>query len=293
MNRRLILMMATTLALLFFAFCALLWWMASALTVPRHQVVQLADDLKVVQLSFRAADSTKLAGSYLAPSKANTGCVLLLHGNGGSRAQFVQQLRILQGAGFGALAIDFRGHGESGGTMTTAGGYEKLDADAAFDVLKQRCPNRKIGIYGFSLGGASALLGSAASRADAIILDAVYQDIHKAIFVRLNNALGSIGARIVTWPLLRMLELKTGLRMDDMDNAKAAARIRAPALLLIGGADWAAPENQMKAIGSALKSTDISYIVVPHALHGANAAMLGKAYPPLLLGFFERTLTEK
>lgn len=290
MIRRLIRTVAILAILLLFAASAGFWSLATMLTKPHSEAVLLPNDLKLEPVELVTADAISLASSYLAPTKAGTGCVLLLHGNGGNRAQFVQQLRLLQKNGYGALAIDFRGQGESGGTMTTAGGFERLDADAGFAALKQRCPNRKIGVYGFSLGGASALFGSAAAQADALVLDAVYQDIQKAIYVRLKKTFGSRGAGIATRPLLWALEIKTGLRMDDMDNVRAAARVYAPTLLLIGGSDYAAPESQMRAIGKALHSRDVRYVLVPHSSHGANAAMLGKSYDPLLLDFFERNL---
>ena len=68
----------------------------------------------------------------------------------------------LNNAGFDALAIDFRGHGESeGGNFASFSDsdYQKmiLDVGAADEYLKNKDPNLKITIVGASIGANTAL----------------------------------------------------------------------------------------------------------------------------------------
>jgi uncharacterized protein len=263
----------------------LTWWMAGVLTQPRASSVDMPTKLGAETISLKSADGLLIKGSFLPPRKLQSRCILFLHGNGGNRSQFRSQLSFLKAHGHGALAIDFRAHGESGGKLATAGGFEFQDADVAFDALKQRCGDRKIFVYGLSLGGAAALQGKAATKADGVILDAVYQDIEKAISVRLDHMLGLTGGKIFTPLLMQMLEWRTGIDRQKMDNVKAAQKVTAPMLLLIGGDDWQAPESQMMAIAKASHSKSVRTVVVPNAVHGANAHMLGKDYAPLILSF--------
>jgi uncharacterized protein len=282
-------------AMMFFGAALLLaacWWLSGVLTQPRPSSVLVPTELALQSLSFKSSDNIDISASYLPPQNASTTCILFLHGNGGSRLQFVSQLRMLKEAGFGALAIDFRGHGQSKGKLTTAGGYEARDADAAFDVLLHRCGPRKIIVYGFSLGGAAALQGKVAANADGLVLDAVYQNIEMAISVRLEHLLGRTSGKLLTPVILKMLEIRTGLVTSNMDNVRHAKSVTAPMLMLIGGADWQAPESQMRAIAKASQSKSIKTIVVPGSPHGANAHYLGNRYKPVLLTFIDNVIKQ-
>ncbi len=264
------------------------WWLAGVLTKPRPAPVSMPARLALQTVTLQTSDGIRIAGSYLPPRNAQAGCMLLLHGNGRNRSQFISQLAMLQSAGHGALAIDFRGHGQSGGKLATAGGFEALDANVAFDALKLHCGARKIVIYGFSLGGAAALQGYAAAKADGLILDAVYQNITLAVAVRLQYAFGEFPARLLTPILLEMLKLRTGLDPEKMDNAMHARRVMSPMLMLAGAADWQAPTSQMAAIASASSSKSVQTILVPQSTHGGNAHYLGSRYQPLLLEFLSQ-----
>ena len=81
--------------------------------------------------------------------------VLLLHGNGGSHATFVQVTDTLVSAGLGVIAIDMRGQGQSTrGTLPLT--YELFSADAVsvLDHLGVQAAH----IIGHSDGGIEALL---------------------------------------------------------------------------------------------------------------------------------------
>jgi uncharacterized protein len=93
--------------------------------------------------------------------------VLLLHGFGSEKNEvgniFERLSKRLAQNGIASLRIDFRGSGESAGSMVEASLHSYIDdADAALQYLfslKEINPLR-IGILGFSLGGAIAMLVS-------------------------------------------------------------------------------------------------------------------------------------
>jgi uncharacterized protein len=100
-------------------------------------------------------------------SKLPLPAVLLLHGFGSEKNEvgniFERLSKRLAQNGIASLRIDFRGSGESAGTMAEASLHSYIDdADAALQYLfslKEINPLR-MGILGFSLGGAIAMLVS-------------------------------------------------------------------------------------------------------------------------------------
>jgi non-heme chloroperoxidase len=97
------------------------------------------------------------------------GTVLLLHGGGQTRHSWARTARRLEAAGYVAVAVDFRGHGDS--EWDPAGDYS-LDAFAGDLVaIVATLPERPT-LVGASLGGITALLaaGEHADLARALVL---------------------------------------------------------------------------------------------------------------------------
>ena len=110
-----------------------------------------------VRVQMTAADGVRLSGWYL-PSR-NGAAVVLRHGAGSTAANTVAHAQILHDAGYGVLATDARGHGDSGGQGMDLGWYGDLDIRAAIDALAERAevdPGR-IGVVGLSMGGEEAI----------------------------------------------------------------------------------------------------------------------------------------
>jgi dienelactone hydrolase len=117
------------------------------------------DDLSLVHETVRVttADGVDLAGWYL-PS-ANGAAVVMLHGAGSTRSNVLHHAAALAESGFGVVALDARGHGESDGVAMDFGWYGDLDIAAGVDYLEQRpeVDPARIGLVGFSLGGEAAI----------------------------------------------------------------------------------------------------------------------------------------
>ncbi len=92
----------------------------------------------------------------------NSTAIILLHGAGASREAVRPYAELLAWHGFGVLALDLRGHGESGGSTNRLGWQGTRDVGAAVAFLEERPGGRKIGGLGISLGG-EVLLGAASA----------------------------------------------------------------------------------------------------------------------------------
>jgi len=91
-------------------------------------------------------------------------CVVLAHGGRFNKESWAKQARILAGAGFRVLAIDFRGYGQSRGP----GDSDPLSAPLHLDVLAavlylRNTGAKTVAVVGGSMGGAAAGDASIAS----------------------------------------------------------------------------------------------------------------------------------
>lgn len=108
-------------------------------------------------VSVATSDGERLAGWY-APSTSGAALVLL-PGSGSSSAALGRHAAVLSEAGFGVLALDPRGQGESTGRGNDWGWFGDQDVPAAVTWLTEQedvDPDR-IAVVGLSMGGEEAI----------------------------------------------------------------------------------------------------------------------------------------
>lgn len=115
------------------------------------------------KISFAAADKTPLSGTFYAKDGiSGMPGIALAHGFAGAR--YPKMARHLAELGFGVLAFDFRGYGESGGERGRVVPKEQtLDIKGAVTWLasRQEIDAQRIGVVGSSLGGSVAIMAVA------------------------------------------------------------------------------------------------------------------------------------
>jgi pimeloyl-ACP methyl ester carboxylesterase len=126
---------------------------------------------------FMTSDDIRLSGWYVPkqgePSEA---AVIILHGYPASKGDLVARASFLA-KDYNLLFFDFRYFGQSAGSMTTVGATETEDLLAAIRLLKVR-GMKKIGVYGFSLGGAVALMTLPLTKEiDAVVSEGAYASL--------------------------------------------------------------------------------------------------------------------
>ncbi|RXH28939.1 hypothetical protein XH99_14115 [Bradyrhizobium nanningense] len=98
----------------------------------------------------RVIEGLRLGVLESAPSSVG---VLLIHGNSSSKEVFAGQFRALQTAGFGVVAPDLPGHGESDWSRTPRKTYSFPGYAAVLHGLMTRLGYRSYHVIGWSLGG--------------------------------------------------------------------------------------------------------------------------------------------
>jgi pimeloyl-ACP methyl ester carboxylesterase len=240
-----------------------------------------------VEVALTAKDGVKIAASYVPSADANAPVILMLHGNGSSRSQFTGHVPWLNAHGYSAMVIDFRGHGESAAEPKSFGHFESRDAEAALRWIKRKHPQSKIGVIGVSLGGASALLGRSGPLAvDAMVLQAVYPDIDRAIRNRVTSQGHWALAAILTPLLTYQSYFRYGVWPDQISPLNSAQKYKGPVLVIGGELDSYTPVAESKALSQAFPGQRALWIMrglEHHQVSGANS----EEYAQRLLKFFD------
>ena len=235
------------------------------------------DDVRI-----RADDGTQLAGWWIAPR--NGAAVILLPGAGSTRDDVLAHAAIVAGHGYGALLLDARGHGESGGRSMEFGWGHDRDVRAATTWVLERPGVDRVGVFGLSMGGEVALTTAATDpRVDAVVAEgasartwddaANEPDPHP---VGLAN----------TWVMFTAADLLTPERPPAalLDLVPA---IEAPTLLIVGAP---ANERTLGALYADAAPDTISMWSIPQAPHVGGLATEPDRYPQRVLAHLDAAL---
>lgn len=244
-------------------------WSLASMIAAGHASAVSPVPAPAQQVRLKARDGTQIAGTYWPGRRADAPAVLLLHGVGASRNQTAPMAEALVAQGYAALAIDLRGHGESTITDHSYGLDEGLDARAAFDWLKARQHQARIGVIGISLGGAAALVGrDGPVPADALVLVAVFPDIRAAIYNRMAAVLTPLGGALAE-PLLSFQSVpRYGVWPGRIAPITAIRDFRAPVFVIGGAEDRYTPPAETRALLAAAPNRRGLWLV-PGLSHGA------------------------
>ena len=128
---------------------------------PRWEIQESSLGIPHEEVRIDASGDRTLSAWYV-PSR-NGAAVLVGHGSGGSRERVLEEIRLLAKHGYGVLAFDLFGNGESTGHSNGLGDNAQPAVDAALDYVAQRpdVDPERIAAFGSSLGG-EVLLEAAA-----------------------------------------------------------------------------------------------------------------------------------
>ena len=257
---------------------------ALAVRPPRLTVALSPDDyrLPVERVAIRAGDGVRLAGWFLPNPDAPA--LVLLHGYPAEKADLLPIAAGLTSQ-FATLMVDQRYFGDSEGGATTLGHRERDDLRRMLDFLESRGA-RAIGVFGFSFGGAVALLTAAEdSRIRAVAAYAPFADLR------------TLGREVYGWmwlaryPFVEAMLLWSRLvfRADITrpSPVEAAARLTVPVLLAHSRADEQIPFGHAERLRAALAGNPgAEFDFTERGRHGE----LGAGFEARLARFFGRAL---
>ncbi len=247
-------------------------------------------------VSFTTGDGILLKGWVVKPEhlRAKMPAVIICHGVGANKSDFTELAAFLSKRGYVVLLFDFRAHGESEGRRTSLGYLEQKDLIAALDLLKARPevdPGR-IGIYGFSMGGSTAILTAAQTRAfSAVVVDSAFTSLR-------DQARDAITGfyHLPSFPFLPLTVMGYQLYFQtSVDNVSPVSMIAKlapmPVLIIAGEGDTLIPaENGRRLFAAAAEPKELW--IIPKADHGGTLAAAGGSYEKRVGEFFDRYLKQ-
>jgi uncharacterized protein len=187
------------------------------------------------EVSFTSQDGLRLSGWWL-PRPESRRVVVCCAGHRGVKSDMLGIGSGLWRDGNNVLVFDWRSRGGSEGRFFTLAHHEQRDAEGALDYALGRVPDARLGLIGYSMGAAVAIM-VAARRAEvhAVVADSPFVSI--AALVRHTSGRKRLPGWAVT-PLADMLtSARYGYRFGDVRPIDAVARISPRPLLLIHGSD--------------------------------------------------------
>lgn len=195
----------------------------------------------------------RLAAWWIEAAGSDRTCVLV-HGYGDAKVGALAWAPAWRAAGFNLLLIDLRAHGESGGTDSTGGFFERDDLDAVLNQLRAQRPEatRLVALFGVSLGGA-VVLATAARRDDlaGVVVDSVFDDYRRAVATHAGQMRAPLQS-LLPW-VIALAERWSGARFGEACPVDTLAAVRCPVLLIHGEADLLLPDGAIDRLKDALR----------------------------------------
>jgi dienelactone hydrolase len=277
---------------------ALLWFVLFPLTVavyatnlppgPLGSATPATYGLSYQAVAIRTADGVRLSGWYIPPR--NGAAVVVLPGSGSTRTAVLSQAVVLARHGYGALLVDTRGHGRSGGHAMDFGWWGDRDIAAAVSFLARQpaVHTGRIGLVGESMGGEQALGAIGADpRIRAVVAEgATGQQLADRGW--LPHGIDGALQRGMEWVQYTAAGLISGApRPMSIPEAIRAAAPR-PVLIIAAGA--VADEPIAARWFQAASPATVHVWVVPHAGHTQGLATAPQAWETHMISFLHAAL---
>jgi pimeloyl-ACP methyl ester carboxylesterase len=259
-------------------------WLAEA--GPPSPLLKRPEDAKVENLqrvSF-VSHGLHLAGWYV-PSK-NRAAVVVTHGSGSDRGGMLSEIRVLAAGGFGVLAFDWAGLGESEGPIHW-GAQARDSLSSAIDWLAARpdVDSGRIGGLGFSIGGfVLAQVAAKDHRLRAVVIESAASDFDA--YVKVHYGKWGI---LSEWPARWALRDSGLFSPEDTALARIGGISPRPVFILGETGDPNVPESMLRKLDDAARPPK-EFWLISGSQHGSYEQAAGGEYARRLLAFFDDKL---
>lgn len=277
---------------------ALCWWGAGIILHPPAMspmwIFPEQFGLRYEKISFHTRDGLELKGWFIPSPAGDKRTIVMCHGWGDNKGELLKQTYFLnENGGFNLMYFDFRSHGESEGEITTIGGLETIDFDAAVEWLRKAKPDLadSIGVFGLSMG-AAVTVASLPKHPDlrCAVVESPFSDYRTVIKRWAWNNMKLPYYPLVAITLFILRSRVKDPEIDRFNPVESAPRIAPRPLFVIGGEfdRLMTPEDVKKVFDAAREPKQLW--MVPEAWHAKCREAAGMEYDTRVVGFFSRNL---
>lgn len=240
------------------------------------------------EVSLTTEDGVRLAAWRVPSEQKSDKVIILLHGYPADKANLLNWSEFLH-QDFNLFFLDFRYFGKSEGKLTTIGWKEVEDLKAAIDYLENE-GFTKIGVMGFSLGGAVSILAATKdARIKAVVSDSAYANLDLMGHEFYRNLF------VLKYPLTYLTKLWAqiflGINATEAAPEKAAKNLKMPILLIHSQSDQTISFENAQRLKAALQNNPkAEFLFLEEGIHGALPPNLLDDYQSKVINFFQRNL---
>jgi len=265
------------------------WIYAYALTNPRcSQNPPPASNLpEPNEIMLHTQDGLDIRAWYYPPQ--NGAVLLALDGPGGSLGGGLPPVAFLVERGYGALQFDSRACAQPMSAVTL-GGKEILDVRAGLDFLLTQPEVERIGAYGFSMGGVTAIRSAARyPEIGAIVAEGGFHNLGIDFIEPARHK--PITENLMLYAIAGTFWVNTGVNPWQISPIDDLPRISPRPVLLIYGEYELASGRGRAQYNAAGEPKELW--VVPGGGHGRNHLAAPGEYQQRVLDFFDQYLLDR
>lgn len=275
------------------------YYVAEHLTHPQattptdhYQMTPFETGAAYEDVSFLSANGTHSVRGWWFLRPETTRVIVGCTGYRGSKSELIGIGTALWRAGFNVLLFDYYGHGSDRGGRVTLAYRELQDFYGALAYVRQRMPEARIGVIGFSMGAAVAILGSAhRPEVRGVVADSSFATHAGVVQFNVERITRFGGAPVASIADV-FLERLAGYRGRDVEPIREVAAISPrPLLLFHGTADEIIPVRHGYELFAAANEPK-ELVIVEGAPHCGAYFQDRPGYCLRVAQFFERALAD-
>lgn len=280
--------------------CGAAIYLVEALTRPK-KLTPFADytftpfelNLPAETVEFPPRQGKHKVSGWFIPHAGATTTILVCPGYRSSKADMLGISNFLWKAGHNILAFEYYGHGTQVGTPVTLGYREMEDFMGAVDYAKVRAPDTHLGVLGYSMGAAVAIMCcSLMPDVEAIVADSPFATHTSVVDYNVRRALHMPSAPFA-WLADYLLGWRAGYHFRQVEPLRDIARLAPrPIMLIHGGKDTVVDPHDAPLLYAAAQEPKELWIV-PEADHCGAYFADRPLYVEKILDFFETHLRQQ
>ncbi len=224
---------------------------------------------------------------YYIPCPGATTTILVCPGYRSRMADTLGIAGHLWKAGHNILVFEFYGHGIEVGTPVTLGYREINDFLGAVAYAKERAPQNHLGVIGYSMGAAVAIMSSARNTdIEALVVDSSFASHWRVVDYNFRRAF-RVPSAPFAWVADYLLWWRAGYRFSQVEPLRDIAHIAPrPILIIHGGKDSIVNPNDAPLLYEAAQEPKELWLH-PNADHCGAYFEDRQAYVKKVTDFFD------